>query len=210
MRIAIIGSGNVGRALSRAAVKAGHQATLSDSDREKAAEAASEVGAEVAESNSAAVASADVVILAVPGSIAAEVAREIASAAVGKTVIDSTNPLNDSFSDLVIEETSAAQELQRHLPGASVVKAFNTIFAGRHGSPQEGDVALDAFYAGDDVAAKGVVATLVESLGYRPIDVGGLRMARSLEEMAFLNITLNATNNLPWQSGWKLLGPVGD
>ena len=209
MRIAIIGSGNVGRALSKAAVEAGHRATLSDLHRGNAVEVAAEVGAVAAQSNSAAVANSDVVILAVPGIVASEVARDIASAAVGKMVIDSTNPLNDSLADLVVEDTSAAHELQRHLPGTAVVKAFNTIFAGRHGTPHEGDVPLDGFYAGDDRAAKKVVATLIESLGYRPIDVGGLRMARSLEEMALLNITLNVANKLPWQSGWKLLGPVG-
>ena len=208
MRVAIIGSGNVGRAMSQAVVRAGHQVALSAADRENAAAAAAEVGADAAENNEAAVAGADVVILAVPGNVAAEVVQEIASAAAGKTVIDSTNPLNETFTDLVIDETSAAQELQRHLPDASVVKAFNTIFAGRHGAPQEEGVPLDAYYAGDDAGAKQVVAQLAESLGYRPVDVGGLRMARSLEEMAFLNITLNATNSLPWQSGWKLLGPV--
>lgn len=209
MRIAIIGSGNVGRALSKAAVGAGHEPTLSDAHPEHAAQVAAEVGARAAQSNSAAVANSDLAILAVPGSVASEVAREIASAAVGKIVIDATNPLNAFFTDLDVEDTSAAHELQRHLPGAAVVKAFNTIFAGRHGNPHEEGVPLDGFYAGDDGAAKDVVATLIESLGYRPIDVGGLRMARSLEEMAFLNVALNATNELPWQSGWKLLGPVG-
>jgi 8-hydroxy-5-deazaflavin:NADPH oxidoreductase len=56
--------------------------------------------------------------------------------------------------------------------------------------------------------AKKTVSTLAESLGYRVIDAGGLRMARSLEEMAFLNISLNASNGWSWQSGWKLVGPT--
>ena len=86
------------------------------------------------------------------------------------------------------------------MPGASVVKAFNTIFASRHAAPTEDGMPLDAFIAGDDSAAKTTVAELATSLGYRPIDAGGLRMSRSLEEMAFLNITLNAANGWPWQS----------
>ena len=89
-----------------------------------------------------------------------------------------------------------------------MVKAFNTVFAARHASPTEQGVPLDGFLAGDDEAAKAVVAELVGSLGYRSIDAGGLRMARALEEMAFLNITLNARNGWPWQSGWKLVGPT--
>jgi predicted dinucleotide-binding enzyme len=90
-----------------------------------------------------------------------------------------------------------------------VVKAFNTIFAGRHADPTESGAPLDAFIAGDDPVAKEKVGELASSLGYRVVDAGGLRMARTLEEMAFLNITLNAVNGWPWQSGWKLVGPTG-
>jgi 8-hydroxy-5-deazaflavin:NADPH oxidoreductase len=46
------------------------------------------------------------------------------------------------------------------------------------------------------------------SLGYRPIDAGGLRMARTLEEMALLNIVLDVRNGWTWQTGWKLVGPT--
>ncbi len=125
----------------------------------------------------------------------------------GLTVIDSTNPLNDTYSDLV-GQPSGAEELQAAAPNARIVKAFNTILAARHANPTEGGAGLDAFYAGDDADAKAQVAELASSLGYRPIDAGGLRMARSLEEMAFLNISLYARNDWPWQSAWKLAGPT--
>jgi len=78
----------------------------------------------------------------------------------------------------------------------------------RYSDPTEGGQPLDAFIAADDDVAKTAVSSLAESLGYRVIDAGGLRMARSLEEMAFLNISLNATNGWSWQSGWKLVGPT--
>ena len=80
---------------------------------------------------------------------------------------------------------------------------------GRHTNPTENGEPLDAFLAGDDSDAKATATALAESLGYRVIDAGGLRMARSLEEMAFLNITLNASNGWPWQS-WKLVGPTAN
>ena len=209
MRIAVIGSGNVGRALGGALVSAGHEVTMSDADRENAARAAAEIRASAATSNREAVASAELVILAVPGVVAPDVASDIAAVAVGKVVVDSTNPLNESLTDLVYDdEASGAHAVQRRLPGVPVVKAFNTIFAGRHNSPHEEGVPLDAFYAGEDDAAKQIVGGLVRSLGYRGIDVGDLRLARALEEMALLNITLNARNDLPWQSGWKLIGPL--
>jgi NADPH-dependent F420 reductase len=209
MRIAIIGAGNVGAALSRAAVRAGHEVTVSAASPDKAAAVAAEAGASAGGSNRSAVEGVEVVVLAVPGSAAPAVAEELAPAVAGKVVVDVTNPLNATFTDLEITGTSAAEAVQRRLPGASLVKAFNTIFAGRYESPAEQGVPLDAFYAGDDTAAKAVVAELAGSLGFRPVDAGSLRMARALEEMAFLNITLNAGNGWPWQSGWKLVGPTG-
>jgi NADPH-dependent F420 reductase len=209
MKIAIIGAGNVGGALAATSIKAGHTAVLAASDPAKAEAAAQAAGAQSAASNSEAVNGADVVILAVPGGAVGAVVTELGSALDGKVVVDSTNPLNDSYSDLTTSGVSAAELLQQQIPSAKVVKAFNTIFAGRHANPTENGQPLDAFLAGDDTAAKATVGQLAESLGYRVIDAGGLRMARSLEEMAFLNISLNATNGWAWQSGWKLVGPTG-
>lgn len=101
-----------------------------------------------------------------------------------------------------------AGDLQAQLPGSSVVKAFNTLFASRYGDTQENGEPLDAFIAGDGTHAKVNVATYASSLGYRVVDAGGLRQARALEEMAFLNITLNVGNGWSWRSGWKLVGPT--
>jgi 8-hydroxy-5-deazaflavin:NADPH oxidoreductase len=66
---------------------------------------------------------------------------------------------------------------------------------------------LDAFLAADDEQAKSTVGALVESLGFRPVDLGGLRMARTLEELAFANISINATRGWAWQSAFRLVGP---
>ncbi|MFD9503375.1 NADPH-dependent F420 reductase [Streptomyces sp. NPDC060035] len=208
MRIAIIGAGNVGSALSTAAVKAGHSVSVSASSPDKASKVAAATGAHAARDNADAVAEAEAVVLAVPGNAVNAVAQELAPALAGKVVIDATNPLNDTYTDLDIEETAAVQSLQRRLPGVPVVKAFNTVFAGRLGTPVEGGLRLTGFFAGDDAEAKKVVAELLTSLGFRPVDAGGLRMARALEEMAFLNISLNAGNGWAWQTGWALLGPT--
>ena len=89
-----------------------------------------------------------------------------------------------------------------------VVKAFNTVFAGRYAAPTENGESLQVLLAGDDADARARVAELATSLGFAPIDAGGLRQARALEEMAFLNITLNATNGWAWQSAWQLVGPT--
>src|SRR5919107_408242 len=208
MRIAVLGAGNVGGALSKASVSAGHDVVVSAANTEHAEEAARAAGCRAVPSNAAAVEAAEVVVLAVPYAAVADIVAELGDALSDKVVVDSTNPLNASFTDLVTSGTSGAEELQRAVAGASVVKAFNTILASRHTNPTQDGSPLDAFIAGDDVTAKGLVGELAASLGYRVIDAGGPRMARALEEMAFLNISLNAANGWPWQSAWKLMGPT--
>ena len=71
-------------------------------------------------------------------------------------------------------------------------------------------IATDGFVAGDDPAAKAAVLDLVGSIGFRPIDAGPLAMARALEAMALLIITLQIRHGWPRQNGWKLVGPPGD
>lgn len=206
MRIAIIGSGNVGSGLAAAATTAGHDVTVVAAHPENAEKVAEAVGATAAVTPAEAAKGADVVVLAVPAGAAAEVVGQLGAAEV--VVVDATNPLNDTFSDLTTVGTSNAEQLADIAPRAKVVKALNTVLASRLGNSGEGGQPLDGFYAGDDESAKATVAQLITSLGFRPVDVGGLRMARSLEEMAFLNITLNARNGWSWQSGWKLAGPT--
>jgi predicted dinucleotide-binding enzyme len=208
MRIAVIGSGNVGGGFARAAVRAGHEVVVTAAHPDKARTLADEVGAQAAGSNAEAVQGAQVVLLAVPGSAAPGVAAEVAPAASGAVLIDATNPLNATFSDLAIEGTSGAEAVQRAAGDVPVVKAFNTIFASRYAAPTEGGKPLHVLLAGDDAPAKSTVAELAGSLGFAPVDAGGLRLARSLEEIAFLNITLNATKGWAWQSAFQLVGPT--
>jgi len=208
MRIATIGAGNVGSGLARAATAAGHDVVVAARTPDSARSTADESGATAAASNGDAVRDADVVVLAVPAGVVPDIAREVGDAVSGKVVVDATNPLSDSYTDLTTTGTSAGEQLQQQLPRASVVKALNTVFASRYAQPEEGGQPIDALIAGDSTDAKATVAQLAESLGFNPIDAGGLRMARTLEEMAFLNISLNASNGWPWQSAFKLVGPT--
>jgi predicted dinucleotide-binding enzyme len=202
MKVAIIGAGNVGQALATSLVRAGHDVSLSASTPESAQAAATAVGASVATSNASAAAAADVTILAVPYVGAGQaVADEIRSAAVGRTVIDATNPIRPDYSGLATDGRSGAEELQASLGGANVIKAFNTIFAANQANPTTD---IDGYVAGDDAKAKATVMGLVESMGFSPVDVGPLSAARHLEGMAWLNIGLNASNGWGWTSAWRL------
>ena len=205
MNIAIIGAGNVGQALGQASTRAGHSVTLSDTEPEHADEAAAKVGARSAGADSRdAVSDADAVILAVPFDAVEPIVQDLGTLLSGRIVVDVTN----RFSGDQLSAPSNAELIQQMTDG-SVIKAFNTIFAANQSDPEVDGVTLDGFVAGDDEGAKATVLELVESLGFRPIDAGPLAMARALEGMGTLNITLNMTNEWPWQTGWKLLGPTG-
>src|SRR3954447_22034729 len=102
MRIAIIGAGNVGSALSTAAVKAGHTVTRAAAHPERAADVAAATGAQAAADAAAAVQRADLVVLAVPAAAARAVAAEVAGLLNGTPVLDATNPVNATFDDLDI------------------------------------------------------------------------------------------------------------
>ena len=209
MRIAIIGSGNVGTALATSTVRAGHAVTIASADPEGAAATARATGARSAASNKEAVAAADAVILAVPTPALDALVSELGQALDGKIVIDVTNRVNPQDPGSVLDGNSNAERIQARLPNARVVKAFNTAFAARQADPAVDGMQLDGFVAGDDVSAKAAVLDLVRSMGFRPIDAGPLAMARVLEGMALLNISLQIWNNWPWQTGWKLVGPTG-
>jgi 8-hydroxy-5-deazaflavin:NADPH oxidoreductase len=210
MKIAIIGSGNVGKALAKSAVRAGHEVTLSASTPDHAVEAAKATGATVAGSNTEAVKNADLVIVAVPYDKLGEVFRGLGTSADGKIVIDATNHVNTQDPGAVLGANSNAEEIQRRHPKVRVVKAFNYAFASRQAEPSVDGTRLDGFVAGDDEEAKKTALEFVKSIGFRPIDAGPLVMARALEAMALLIISLQIRNKWPWQNGWKLVGPPGD
>ncbi len=210
MNIAIIGAGNVGRALATSAIRGGHTVTVSSASGVSATMVAEQTGAKAAASNRAAVEGADLVVLAVPYTALVDLLDDVGPALAGKIVVDATNPLKADGSGLAVEGTSGAEQIQARLPQARVVKAFNSQFAARQADPQVAGMHVDGYVAADDEAAKQMVLELVQAMGFHPVDAGQLAMARALEAMAFLNISLQMRHNWSWQAGWKLVGPDGD
>jgi 8-hydroxy-5-deazaflavin:NADPH oxidoreductase len=203
MEIAIIGAGNVGKALAGSFTRAGHNVTIAAAHPSHAADAARELGARAASTNAEAIEGSDLVVLAVPESALEAIAADISDAASGKVVVDVSNRPTPSATGAA---TSAAEELQTRLPNSKVVKAFNTLFASRQTDPKIGGLKADAFVAADDKAAKQTVLDAVESVGFRPVDAGSLAAARTLEGMAWLNISRNLAGGT-WQDAWILVGP---
>jgi predicted dinucleotide-binding enzyme len=191
--IGIIGAGNMGSAFAKRLGAAGHDIAITARDPAHAEQAAASAGGSVrAVPRNEIARDASVVILATYFPDAPDALRAAGDLA-GKTVIDITNPVTPDMSGLSVgHTTSAAEEIQRAVPNARVVKAFNTVFAQVLGHPPSGGNAarVQVFYAGDDAAAKETVRSLVESIGFEAVDAGPLRNARLLEPMGMLNIYL--------------------
>src|SRR3989442_4023030 len=147
MNIAIIGAGNVGGALAKSSVRAGHSVTLSAKDPAHAEAKAKDTGARAVRSAVEAAKGAEVIILAVPYSAVDAVLGELGDALAGKVVIDVTNRVKRPAIAESIDGASAAEEIQRKAPRAKVAKAFNYAFASRHADPTVDGTALDGFVA---------------------------------------------------------------
>lgn len=105
-------------------------------------------------------------------------------------IIDITNPLTADYMGLTIgHSTSAAEEIAAALPGANVVKAFNTVFAQvlAEGPTLEG-AQVPVYYATDSERARQTARVLIDSIGFLPVDAGPLKNARYLEPLGGLNI----------------------
>jgi len=207
MKIAIIGTGNVGAALGGSFVRAGHEVTFAAQDAAKTSRVAAEIGAAWVTSPAEAASTADIIVLAVPYSAVEAAAAELGGTAAGKVVIDVTNPLRADYSGLAnVGGPSAAERVAELLSEARVVKAFNTLFGSVQADPRIHGTTLDALYATDDEVAASTVAELASSLGFRPVRVGPLAAARELESIAWLNIRLQMVTGGDWRSSFVLVG----
>jgi len=208
MKIAIIGTGNVGSALGASFTRAGHDVTFAARDTEKTREVAGSMGADAAATPAEAAAGAEVIVLAVPYGATGAVLDELGDSARGKVLVDPTNPLTADYSALATEGgPSAAERIAEASGGARVVKAFNTVFASIQADPTAHGRTVDGLIAGDDEAAKATVAELEKSIGLRPVDAGPLASARQLEALAFLNIGLQMRAGGDWTTAFVLVDP---
>src|SRR4051794_28552329 len=191
MEITIIGTGNMARGIATRALAGGHTVTLLGTGSEKAQALADELSGDVRAGTVGDPIAGDVVILAIWYQALDAVLGRYGDQLAGKTVIDITNPVDpQTYAPLTLEAGSAAQEIAHKAPGAKVVKAFNTTFAG---SLLEGQVAgqpLDVFVASDDEDAKSTVRELAESGGLRVLDAGPLAHARQLEGAGYLHMAI--------------------
>jgi NADPH-dependent F420 reductase len=187
--VSIIGTGNMGQAIASVAGRGGHSVQLlGENDLNDAV-------------------TGDIVVLAVPYPAVPAVLEQRGSQLEGKIVVDITNPLDfETFDELTVAaDGSAAAEIAAKLPNSRVLKAFNTTFAGTLAAGTVGPQTTTVLIAGDDADAKSSLAGVVTSGGLKAIDAGGLKRARELEALGFLQITLAANEKVSWTGGFGVV-----
>ena len=193
MNIGIIGSGNMGGSLAKLWAEKGHKILLTSTSPEQTAQVAKSIGENVSTGSTAdAVSYGDVVVFAFPYESLNDVISKGGSFK-NKIVIDLINPLTPDIKGLLLGfSTSASEEIEKRIPEAKVVKAFNTISAPvvKSGKIKFNGVAPDVYFCGNDEESKGVVMNLIHDIGFEAIDSGPLTNARYLEPIAEFVIQL--------------------
>lgn len=199
MRIGIIGSGVVGRSLAQGLQRHGHEVRIG-TRQEQVDGLPVGTPAEVA-------AGADMVFLSVLGSAAVEVASALAPQLEDKVLVDTTNPLDLSSGApaLFVGHTdSLGERVQRAVPAARVVKAYNTVGNALMVDPRLPGGPPTMFIAGDSEDAKTTVGDLLKATGWDVADLGGIEGSRYLEPLCLAWVSLGMRSG-SWSLAFKLL-----
>lgn len=188
--IAVIGTGNVGGALGPRFSELGHDVIYGSRQPDRA-DVQALVGQTHGNATSMlpadAAAAADIIVMATKWADA-EVALKSLGDLSGKIILDPNNAVRVDANGIRHHgvETSAAEMIQSWAPGASVVKAFNTLAAGTMANPASAGGPVTIPICGDDAEAKAVIAELVTGIGFEVVDMGALSAAHVLEGMLII------------------------
>jgi NADPH-dependent F420 reductase len=180
VKIAIIGTGKMGRGFARA-LAATHEVIVGSRDPDTASATAAKTGAAGGATYADAAANADVVILTVPWRAMEETLAQLGDLP-GAVVIDVSYPYNKRERD-ALKGSSTAEVIQQRLPGARVFKGWNHVHAVHLTEPEVNGIAASVLIAGDDPEGKDVVFSLARDMGFHPVDAGPLRATRDLEKL---------------------------
>ena len=207
VKIGMIGSGNIGFSLGPLLVSRGYEVRFGSRDPERVRSEVSKFGPGASAGTVREAAQfGDMVFMAVPWRAVPDTLKACGPL-TGKILVDCTNPLTADMELALGCTTSAAEEAAKLCPEASVVKAFNTIFAGiyRSGDLGSDEHRLNMLFCGDNPAARKAVAGIIESIGLIPVDAGPLTAARYIEPLAVLLIRLAFVQGMGGDIAWKLV-----
>jgi 8-hydroxy-5-deazaflavin:NADPH oxidoreductase len=199
MKVAIIGPGGMGGGIAKL-LAAKHEVLIGSRDPERAAMEANELGAARGGGYGDVAAEAEVIFLTVPW-VAVDETLPVLGDVTGKVLVDVTNPYVGGKLQLHAD-SSDAELIREKVPGARVVKGWNTVFSPvLNAGPDFGGQAPSVFLAGDDDDAKGMAAALARDMGLDPIDTGPLTSARDLERLQSISGAIG--HSFEWGS-WAL------
>ena len=211
MKVGILGSGDVAQALARGFLDRGDSVTMGTRTAAKLADWAKQNPRARVASFAECAKTAELVVLAVKGSVAAEALRAAGQDNLaGKCVLDATNPIADAppangvlkfFTTL---DESLMERLQREFPKARLVKAFNSVGSAHMVEPKFAGGPPSMFICGNDDAAKQTVAGVAERFGWQPVDMGKAEAARAIEPLCMLWCIPGFLRN-EWSHAFKLL-----
>ena len=213
IRVGVLGSGEVGRRLATGFAGRGHTVMIGtrDPDKPELREWLAGDGAGIQAGTFADTAAhGELLVLAVLGDAAQEVIADAGPENFsGKVVIDTMNPLDFSAGFppklSIAGEDSLGERVQRTLPDARVVKAFNTIGNPYFVDPSFSDGLPTMLIAGDDEIAKRTVADVLADFGWPdPVDIGGIEGSRELEAICIAWVKIGGARGA-WDHGFKLL-----
>jgi 8-hydroxy-5-deazaflavin:NADPH oxidoreductase len=207
--VGILGSTDVAKSLAAGFLKEGHEVMLGSREPAKLASWVQESGRSALSGTFSETAKfGELVVLAVNGAKSVEAIQMVeADNFKGKVIIDATNPLDMSggIPKLIGGLGNSAGELnQKALPGAFVVKAFNTVGHAHFYKPQFEGGPPDMFICGDDAKAKEQVSRICNDFGWNAIDVGGIGFAHYIEAAAMIRI-ITAFAGGHWNQAFKLM-----
>ena len=181
MKVAIIGTGRMGRGFATALAPK-HEVTVGSRDPNRARKVAAATGAARGATYAEAAADAEVVILTVPWEARDDTLRQLGE--LNETVVvDVSFPYRKAEREALLKGSSTAEEIQKRLPRARVVKGWNHVHAQHLTAPEVDGIAASVLIAGDDPEAKQIVSTLAKDMGFHPVDVGPLKATRELERL---------------------------
>jgi 8-hydroxy-5-deazaflavin:NADPH oxidoreductase len=180
VRIAIIGTGKMGRGFAQALAPT-HEVVVGSRDPDRAAATASRTGAAGGATYADAAANADVVIFTVPWTAMDQTLRQLGDLP-GTVVIDVSYPYSKRERE-ALRGRSTAEAIQQQLPSARVFKGWNHVHARHLTDPEVDGVAASVLIAGDDPEAKDIVFAMARDMGFHPVDAGPLRATRDLEKL---------------------------
>jgi len=204
MKIAVLGSGNVGGTLGRKWAQKDHQVIFGvrDPQATKVEVLLTEAGNGASAATLAgATQEADVVVVAIPGSAVPALAKSLSGSLDGKIIIDATNNVGQP-------EMDNLEPLSRHAQEATFYRAFNSLGWENFAEPVLDGIQADLFFCGDDGPERAMVEQLIADIGLRPIYVGGLDQKSIVDNVTRLWFVLALSQGRGRHLAFKMLEPA--